>query len=121
MSVFLLALAQATESPVAFDSGLTRAFIGLAAVLALISVLAWLLRRGVIKLPGQGAKGSLALDGTLQLGERRSVVVVQVEGRRLVLGVTATQINLLAELGDKRPAFDRALDRASSPSPVTPS
>ena len=120
MSLFLLALEQATESPVAFDSGLIRAFIGLSVVLVLITVLAWLLRRGVIKLPGQGAKGNLALDGTLQLGERRSVVVVQVEGRRLVLGVTSTQINLLAELGDTRATFDRALGRATGPSPVTP-
>ena len=121
MNVFVLALAQAADAPMAFDSGLIRAFIGLVAVLVLISLLAWLLRRGFIKLPGQGAKGSMLLDGTLQLGERRSVVVVQVEGRRLVLGVTSTQINLLAELGEKRAVFDRALDRASSSSPVIPS
>ena len=121
MSPFLLALAETTDAPMAFDGGLIRAFIGLVVVLVLISLLAWLLRRGFIKLPGQGAKGSMGLDSTLQLGERRSVVVVQVEGRRLVLGVTATQINLLAELVGTPPTFDRALDRASSASPVTPS
>lgn len=118
MTLFLLA--QTADVPVAYDSGLIRAFIGLVAVLALIGLLAWLLRRGILKLPGQSAKGSMALDASLQLGERRSVVVVQVEGRRLVLGVTATQINLLAELGAAPAAFDRALDRASSGTTVAP-
>jgi flagellar biosynthetic protein FliO len=110
----LLALSQATELSYGLDAGLIRAFVGLFIVLGIIVLLTWLLRRGVISLPGHQARGPLAVQHTLQLGERRSLAIVSVDGRRLLIGVTASQVNLLAELGDQAPSFGRALDRQST-------
>ncbi|MEI6668798.1 MAG: flagellar biosynthetic protein FliO [Acidobacteriota bacterium] len=108
----MLAAAQVPDASFGFDGGLVRASVGLMVVLAIIGLLAWLLRRGVISLPGQGTKGPIALQGTYHLGERRSLAIVSVEGRRLLIGMTPTQINLLTELGEG-PSFERALDRRS--------
>jgi flagellar biosynthetic protein FliO len=121
VTIVALMLAQAPESPFSLDAGLLRAFIGLVFVLALIGLLAYLLRRGVISLPGQRAARSLAVETALSLGDRRSLIVVNVDGRRLLVGVAATQISLVAELGAGPGGFDRALDRAAGSSPVTPS
>ena len=35
----------------------------------------------------------------MPLGERRSLVIVSVEGRRLLLGLTPGQISMVTELG----------------------
>ena len=110
----MLALAQAPDPSFGIDGGLIRAFIGLTIVLAVIGLLAWLLRRGIITLPGQATRGPLAVHSTLQLGERRSLAIVSVEGRRLLIGLTPTQVNLLTELGEGPAPFDRVLDRRSS-------
>jgi flagellar biosynthetic protein FliO len=66
-------------------------------VLALVAVLAWLLRSG--RLAAMGARGSVvSVETAVSLGERRSLVIVAVEGRRLLLGVTAAQVTLVTEL-----------------------
>ncbi|MCX6537748.1 MAG: flagellar biosynthetic protein FliO [Acidobacteria bacterium] len=111
----MLALAQAPDPSFGIDGGgLIRAFIGLVVVLGVIGLLAWLLRRGVITLPGQSTKGPLAVHSTLQLGERRSLAIVSVEGRRLLIGLTPTQVTLLTELGEGPAPFERVLDGRSS-------
>jgi flagellar biogenesis protein FliO len=45
------------------------------------------------------------------LGERRSLVIVAVEGRRLLLGLTPGQISMVTELGPAR-GFEQRLDAA---------
>ena len=54
------------------------------------------------------------------MGDRRSVAILCVEGRRLLVGLTPVQITVLAELATTQGAFDQALDRATSPAPVKP-
>jgi flagellar biogenesis protein FliO len=50
------------------------------------------------------------------LGERRSLVVVSVEGRRLLLGLTPAQVSLVTELAAAPPAgFQDAVDRRLAP------
>jgi flagellar protein FliO/FliZ len=110
----ILALAQAPDPSFGVDGGLIRAFVGMVIVLGVIGLLAWLLRRGIITLPGQPTRGPLAIHSTLQLGERRSLAIVSVEGRRLLIGLTPTQVNLLTELGEAPASFERELDRRSS-------
>jgi flagellar protein FliO/FliZ len=67
-------------------------------VLGLVVVLAWLLRRGA--LPGlKGGARAVTVETAVPLGERRSLVIVAVEGRRLLLGMTPTQISMVTELG----------------------
>jgi flagellar protein FliO/FliZ len=76
-------------------------------VLALVAALAWLLRSG--RLGPLRARGSaIAVETAISLGERRSLVIVSVEGRRLLLGVTSAQVSLVTELQARAPEEVRA-------------
>lgn len=83
----------------------------LVVVLSLLAGLAWLLRRGMLV---RRTAGSMAVESALPLGERRSLVVVSVEGRRLLVGLAPGQVSLVTEL---RPAasFGDAVARAMDP------
>lgn len=99
----------AAESWPADDVGAAvRGVFAVAVVLALILGLAWLVRRGVLPF-GPSARGqAVAIESAVALGDRRSLVIVTVEGRRLLLGLTPAQVSLVTELG-ARP-FEAALD-----------
>lgn len=87
-------------------------------VLGLLGALAWVVRRGAFA-SLQKRRGPVSIETAVPLGERRSLVVVAVEGRRLLLGLTPAQVSFVAELespgarpapapGDPRAgAFDR--------------
>jgi flagellar protein FliO/FliZ len=83
----------------------------LAVVLSLIGALAWLLRRST--LARRAGKG-LGVEAALSLGERRSLVVVTVEGRRLLLGLAPNAVSLVTELQPPAASFDQALASASA-------
>jgi flagellar protein FliO/FliZ len=87
---------------------LWRMLAALAVVLGLLGGLAWLLRRGtLIRRRGTG----MGVESAISLGERRSLVVVSVEGRRLLVGLAPNHVSLVTELG---PApFEQALSDAS--------
>jgi flagellar protein FliO/FliZ len=102
----------ALEEPTAvYGPGIGGLFTALA-VLAVMAAGAWLLRRGSF---GVGAlrrqrPGGISVETAFSLGERRSLAIVSVEGRRLVLGLTPGQISLITELAP--PAeFSAALAR----------
>jgi len=69
-------------------------------VLALIPLALWALKRMQTIRPA-GAQRQLEIVAQLPLGPRERVVMVRMQDRVLVLGATASQINLLAE-GDAR-------------------
>ena len=74
-----------------------NALLATTLVLALIAALAWLVRRGPLaRLASQGRP--VAVETAIPLGERRSLVIVTVEGRRLLLGLTPSTIALVTEL-----------------------
>lgn len=78
------------------------------AAIAVLAAAAWLLRRGTaLRRPNQ----AIAVETAMPLGERRSLVIVAVEGRRLLLGLTPGQVSLVTEL---RPPFGAALERSLS-------
>lgn len=81
-------------------------------VLALLAVLAWVLKRGALVTRG---KGGLLVESALPLGERRSLAIVAVENRRLLIGLSPGQVSLITEL-DARPTFENTLTRASADS-----
>lgn len=87
----------------------TRAIVAVVVVLALAAACAWLLRRGSFGPIGRRRERILTAETVALLGDRRSLMVVTVEGRRLLLGVTPTSVSLVAELAGA-PAFDRKLD-----------
>lgn len=72
-------------------------------VLALVGALAWLARRGTFA-GLKAANRVVSVETAVPLGERRSLVVVAVEGRRLLLGLTPGQISIVTELSPAPPA-----------------
>jgi flagellar protein FliO/FliZ len=80
----------------------------LAVVLALLAGAAWLLRRGVL---GRRATSGLNVESMLALGERRSLAIVTVEGRRLLVGLAPNNVSLVTELGPAQ-SFDAAVAKA---------
>jgi flagellar biosynthetic protein FliO len=79
-----------------------NSFLAVVIVLALVAALAWLARRGAFATL-QARNRIVAVETAVPLGERRSLVVVAVEGRRLLLGLTPGQISLVAELSAAPP------------------
>jgi flagellar protein FliO/FliZ len=78
-------------------SGLgVQSFMAVAVVLALVGGLAWAARRG--SLSSLSRRGPIVVETAVPLGERRSLVIVSIEGRRLLLGLTPAQVSLVTEL-----------------------
>jgi flagellar protein FliO/FliZ len=98
------------------ETPVTRVAISLLAVLFLIFFLAWLARR-----VGQGRyfkPGLIQVLGGVSLGPKSRVVLLQVEDKRLLLGVTPENITPLLTLSAKSthpPDFQSVLDQSSSP------
>lgn len=106
---------QAVPATAPIDTGVdvARGIVALLAVTALLVGFLWLLRRGTFAAGGRRGRQGLAVESAISLGERRSLVIVGVEGRRLLLGVSPGQVSLITELG---PApFGQALDGALLP------
>lgn len=76
--------------------GVFKMVIGLAVVLAVMALITWILKRMV---PGVGNKQSvIRIVGGVSVGSRERVVVLEVAGRWLVVGVAAGQVNSIANL-----------------------
>jgi flagellar protein FliO/FliZ len=109
VTVFVLAQSAAAGSAVPeLMPSLWRVVFALVVVLGLLGGLAWVLKRGVVARRGSGA---LSIETALPLGDRRSLVVVAVEGRRLLLGLAPNNVSLVTELGAAA-SFDSAVKTA---------
>ena len=99
--------------------GYIQAIVIMALMLVALWVVVWLLRRSgrFAGMPrGTLPKGSLYVEGQLNLAPRKGVVVVRFLNKRLVLGVTEQQISLLTELDlhDDQPTFTECLEQADT-------
>lgn len=107
MSLQVVALSQA-ESLVGGGPSISgQAYLSVFVVLALLAGAAWALKR--TNTLRRGAP-SIVVETAVPLGERRTLVVVAVEGRRLLLGMTPQSIALVTELTAAPPAFGDRLD-----------
>ena len=90
-----------------------RAGFALIVVVGVLVAALWLLRRNAPALRG---KRAMSIESALALGERRSLAIVSVEGRRLLVGLAPGQVSLVTEL---RPAetFNDAVSRAMQQEP----
>lgn len=101
------AIAAETDVPTPVDlapAGLLQAVAGLALVVALIWIAGWFLRR---MQPHAGAHpGLLKVVASHSIGQRERVVIVEIGGQWLVLGVGAGSISSLAQMprGELPPA-----------------
>jgi flagellar protein FliO/FliZ len=116
-----LSAAGAQMEPLPSPAGGLRAVVGMVIVLGLLFTLAWMARRGKLRFPGARARGLVSVEAAVPLGDRRSLVVVAVEGRRLLLGLTPAQVSFVTELAAVPPAeFQQAIDRRVTPTPPGP-
>jgi flagellar protein FliO/FliZ len=95
-----------------------QSLLAVLVVLGLVAALAWLARRGAFGAL-RGGTHAVRVETAVPLGERRSLVIVAVEGRRLLLGMTPTHISMVTEL---LPGFEQHLDApaggAAPPAPA---
>ena len=92
-----------------------RTLAATAVVLGLVLLAAWLFKRGRFGLAGRRAQAAIQVETALPVGDRRSIAIVAVEGRRFLIGLAPAHVSLLAELGATRPKFEAALERATVP------
>ena len=90
----------AEAAPAAVGAGgMLQAAFGMAMVLGLIFLCAWAARRFGLQRLGTG--NVVKVVSSSSLGQRERVVVVEIDGTWLVLGVTASQIQTLHTLPAK--------------------
>jgi len=77
---------------------LLRTFGSLVVVLGLLLLFVWALRRGMFKGGPFSQRSSIVVETAVALGDRRSLVIVSVEGRRLLLGLATGSVSHLADL-----------------------
>jgi flagellar protein FliO/FliZ len=102
MPVVALQVADAAADPAALGLGL-RSFLALAIVGVLLAATVWGLRRVTDARKGRQL---LSVESALSLGDKRSLVIVAVEGRRLLVGVAPGSVSLVTEL---QPSFASTL------------
>jgi flagellar biosynthetic protein FliO len=78
-----------------------RTAVGIAVVLGLLALLVWALRRGSLGLSRLAPRGAISVETALSIGDRRSLAIVGVEGRRMLVGLTPTTIAFLTELAPR--------------------
>ncbi|OIP17281.1 MAG: flagellar biosynthetic protein FliO [Comamonadaceae bacterium CG_4_9_14_3_um_filter_60_33] len=106
------AAAPAEAVPSYAAAGLLQAGLGLALVLALIFLFAWLVRR--FGLPGRSSDRLLKVVSSVMVGQRERVVVVEVGNSWLVLGVAAGQVSALHTM----PAEKLVTQGSAQPAPT---
>lgn len=104
-------------APVVGASGLLQAGLGMLMVLGLIFACAWLARRFGLQRFGGGGQVVKVVSSS-SVGQRERVVVVEVAGTWLVLGVTSNQINTLHSLPAQAVATAPAATGAAARNPV---
>jgi len=86
----------ADTAAVSPSGSILKMVLGLTVVLAVMALITWLLKR---MLPGAGGQQSVVrIVGGVSVGSRERVVVVEVAGRWIVVGVAPGQVNGIANL-----------------------
>ncbi|NVM96220.1 flagellar biosynthetic protein FliO [Arthrobacter wenxiniae] len=84
--------------------------------LGVVVVLLWMVQKRWSKGSRAGAEADLAVVSRRSVGQKASVVVVDADGRRFLLGVTEHSINVLhdapAPIPVDEPAFDESMRAA---------
>ena len=80
-----------------------KMLFALAVVLGIMLGALYLLKRiAGHNLPGSGPESLINILSTRYLGPKSSIMMVEVAGRVLIVGVTVNAINLLGEIGDDK-------------------
>ena len=79
------------------SGGVLKMVLGLAVVLAVMALITWALKRFMPNI-GSNNQSVVRVVGGVSVGSRERVVVVEVAGRWIVIGVAAGQVNGIANL-----------------------
>lgn len=98
--IWLLAMftaqVHAAEATSSASAGMFKMLVGLAVVLLILAVISWAVKK---YMPGVSQQASVVrVVGGTSLGTRERVVVLEVAGRWIVVGVGAGQMTALANL-----------------------
>ena len=107
--VALMQTADGVITPAALGASGLRSFLALAVVAAVLALAVWGIGRVT-----QARRGRQPIDveSAVALGDKRSLVIVSVEGRRLLVGLAPGSVSLVTEL---RASFDETLTRSLGP------
>jgi flagellar protein FliO/FliZ len=88
------------STPIAPAESWLRMSLALAFVIGLIFLCAWLLKKmsGGMLMGKHSVSGQMKILARTALGDKRELMVVDIAGRILLLGVTVQSINLITEL-----------------------
>lgn len=87
--------------------GLGKMALSLAIVVAIVLTLGWTFKKLTLRLPGSR---HMKIISTMPLGPKERLLVVEMQGKQRVLGVTAHSINFLFELENSLPEEKLASD-----------
>jgi flagellar protein FliO/FliZ len=85
---------EAAKVPAAIP-GIGQIVISLALVIGLVVLLAFLYKKMQLKMPGSK---HFKVVATLNVGTRERLLVIEMQGKQRVIGVTASNVNFLFEL-----------------------
>lgn len=86
---------------------LTKIVISLALVILLVLGLGWMFKKLSLRMPGNR---QIKVICALPLGQRERILVIEIQGKQRVIGVTPQNINLLFELENPLPEEKLASD-----------
>lgn len=86
---------------------LSKIVISLALVILLVLGLGWMFKKLSLRLPGNR---QIKVICALPLGQRERILVIEIQGKQRVIGVTPQNINLLFELENPLPEEKLASD-----------
>lgn len=75
-----------------------RALASVVVVIAALAAFVWVMRRGVLKVGRFASRQAIVVETAVAMGDRRSLVIVSVEGRRLLLGSTPASLSFITDL-----------------------
>lgn len=94
-------------APVGGSSQLLRTALGLLLILGLVFALAWAARRiSGGRLGVRSGDGPIQIVGQQALGVKERLLLVEVDGQRILLGVSPGRIARLGDLGRAKVSFD---------------
>jgi flagellar protein FliO/FliZ len=99
LSLFILPCRVMAADAVAVSpsGGILKMLLGLALVLAVMALITWILKR-IMPGVGNNKQSVVRVVGGVSVGSRERVVVIEVAGRWIVVGVASGQVNGLANL-----------------------
>jgi flagellar protein FliO/FliZ len=101
--------AEEFSPPVSYSSSLLQMMLGLAATIVMIFVVVWLIKR--VGYTGYNATNKMKIKSTLALSPKEKLLLIEVEGETILIGVAPGFVGLLKTL---EPDLTKPVTAASS-------